>query len=88
VDDFLEENTNHNPGEINAQGVDNDPAEQGWYRINGLIANSSAASIDDPAILAAQIETVNGDGGAQLPWGIGEQANGDLLNLSIFPDLN
>jgi hypothetical protein len=88
VDDFLEENTNHNPAEINASGVDSDPAEQGWYRIDGLIANSSAASIDDPAILAAQIETVNGDGGAQLPWGIGLQSNGDLLNLSIFPDNN
>ncbi len=88
TDDFLEENTNHNPNEIYAPGVDDDPAEQGWYRINGLIANSSAASVDDPAILAAQIETLRGDGGAQLPWGIGEQDNGDLLNLSIFPDNN
>jgi hypothetical protein len=88
TDDFLDHNTNDAPGEIFAPGITDDPVEQGWYKLNGLIANSSAASIDDPAILAAQIETVNGDGGAQLPWGIGEQANGDLLNLSIFPDLN
>lgn len=87
-DDFLEENTNHDPNEINAGSYSSDPAEQGWFRMDGLVANSSAQTVSDPAILAALIESVDGDGGAQIPWGIGEQANGDLLNLSIFPDDN
>lgn len=88
LNDFLANNTNNNPNEIFAGIVDPNPVESGWYRIDGNTADSSAATISDPAILAAQIETVNGDGGAQLPWGLGLQSNGDLLNLSILPDTN
>jgi hypothetical protein len=82
--EFLFTSTNHNPNEVfGLPGV-----ETGWFSLDGNVANSSADVVQDPAILAALIESFNGDGGAQLPWQIGEQANGDLLNLSIFADSN
>ncbi|MBI5364730.1 MAG: hypothetical protein HZA53_16260 [Planctomycetes bacterium] len=87
-DDFLEDFTNHNPNEIDAGSISSDVAEQGWFRMDGLVANSTAASVENPAILAALIESIEGDGGAQLPWGLGEQGNGDLLNRSILADGN
>lgn len=92
TNDFLKNNTNQNPNEIY---TGNSPSfsgghvpESGWFWMDGNIANSSADVVQDPAILAALIEVVGGDGGAQLPWQLGEQSNGDLLNLSIFADNN
>jgi hypothetical protein len=59
--------------------------ETGWYRLNGDIAFSSAASIQDPAILAVQTEAIIGMGqGADLPFVTGTQTNGDLVSHSIF----
>jgi hypothetical protein len=89
TNDFLKYNTNHNPGEILLNGhLGGTAPETGWFTVDGLIANSSADFVADPAILAALVECISGDGGAQLPWGLGEQSNGDLLNLSIFADNN
>ncbi len=89
TNDFLKYNTNQNPGEILLNGhLGGNAPETGWFTVDGLIANSSADFVADPAILGALIECISGDGGAQLPWNLGEQANGDLLNLSIFADNN
>lgn len=83
---FLTFNTNQNPNEVFV-GPYAVP-ETGWFSVDGLVANSSADIVNDPAILGALIESLAGDGGAQLPWQLGEQANGDLVNLSIFADNN
>jgi hypothetical protein len=77
--------TFHNPFEV--QGVAG--LETGWMRLDGRIANSRAASIDDPAILAVLVEqifAVATFGAADLPYFLGEQANGDLLSHSLFGD--
>jgi hypothetical protein len=80
--------------------------EYGWYRMDGAVAFSSAASVSDPAFLAVNIDTigipappsVGGSGeptypqgvasGASLPYGLGEQSNGDLVQHGPFPDAN
>jgi hypothetical protein len=65
-----------NPGNFN---------ETGWYTINGDTAFSTAAQFSDPAILAAQIETImDGRGGAMLPYTIGTQSNGSLLSHNLL----
>ena len=92
TNEFLRNNTNQNPNEVytgnNPHFSGGHVPETGWFWMDGNIANSSADVVQDPAILAALIESVEGDGGAQLPWQIGVQSNGDLLNLSIFADNN
>jgi hypothetical protein len=63
--------------------------ESGWMKINGNVAQSRAASIDDPAILAVLVEqffAIATFGSADLPFHSGEQDNGDLLPLGIFGD--
>jgi hypothetical protein len=77
---LLSTSQNHNEAWIG-------PLETGWYRLNGNVAYSTAASVDDPAILAVQqIEAVDADGtGAELPFGIGAQTNGALGSHSILP---
>jgi hypothetical protein len=85
---FLRFFTNHAANEINVGPLPLVLPETGWFTVDGLVANSTAAVVDDPAILAALIESASVFGGAQLPWALGQQANGDLLNLSIFPDNN
>ncbi|MEW6745542.1 MAG: hypothetical protein AB1486_22545 [Planctomycetota bacterium] len=60
--------------------------ETGWIRLDGSIATSPTKSIDDPAFLAALIERVGSYGAADLPFGGGTQANGDLLPRSVNGD--
>ena len=62
--------------------------ETGWYRMDGAIAFSSAASFNDPAILALQVEEVGDNELATLPFSTGSQNNGDLLPHGIFGDQN
>jgi streptogramin lyase len=75
--------TNNAPAEIlGAPG-----RETGWFRINGSVAYSAAASIDDPAILALLVESSGiGHVAADLPFENGTQSNGDLVLEGIFPD--
>jgi hypothetical protein len=59
--------------------------ETGWFRINGNVAFSSAAQFFDPAILAAQVESIDFNfGGAMLPFTQGTQDNGKLLSHSLL----
>jgi hypothetical protein len=85
--DFLE-NTNQNPNEAIDIGMIS--LETGWFRMDGAIAFSTAATVDDPAFLAVRLERL-GLGVASvasLPYGVGEQSNGDLVNHGPFPDTN
>jgi hypothetical protein len=79
---FLDQ-TNNAPLEILGAST----KEAGWFRLNGLVSFSTAASIDDPAILAMLVESVsNGRTVADLPFEEGTQTNGDLILQGIFPD--
>jgi hypothetical protein len=77
--------------------------EYGWYRMDGSIAFSTAASVSDPAFLAVNIDAIRlvAPGvssepvpvigfatGASLPYGLGEQSNGDLVQHGPFADSN
>ena len=80
---FLQ-STDHNPSEGPAWGN-----EGGWFTIDGSIAFSTAAQINDPAILAVRIEQLAPNSlclGAALPFTRGLQANGDLLPVGPFGD--
>ncbi|MBI5362877.1 MAG: hypothetical protein HZA53_06835 [Planctomycetes bacterium] len=63
-----------------------DGSESGWFRIDGNVANSSAASFQDPAVLGALIERIDGSNSAVLPFAVGTQNNGDLLPLGVLGD--
>ena len=76
---FLE-STNH------ATGESMNGAETGMFWINGLIASSTATSINNPAVLAVLVETIGGGSGAVLPYGKGTQDNGDLVPHSVMGD--
>ena len=64
--------------------------ETGWFHMDGAVAFSTAASVSDPAFMAVRIERFLGGhvAAASLPYGIGLQANGDLVNHGPFPDSN
>jgi hypothetical protein len=80
--DFLL-STNHASNEI--PGTTGNYPETGWYRLNGDTAFSTAVQFSDPAILAAQIESLDESrGGAMLPYTIGTQSNGSLLSHNLF----
>jgi len=75
--------TNNAPNEILGATT----RESGWFRIHGSIAYSSAATIDDPAILALLVESTGpGNVAADLPFEAGSNMNGDLILEGIFPD--
>ena len=80
--------TNHNPLEF--VGFPGPGLEYGWFRMDGAVAFSTAASVQDPAFLALRIERIatGAVAGASLPYGLGEQANGDLIQHGPFPDAN
>ncbi len=62
-------------------------SESGWYRINGGVAYSTADSINDPAILAAQITSWNGYSGAIIPYMKDQNpTHGELISTGIFHD--
>ncbi|MCB1007028.1 MAG: hypothetical protein KDB35_22785, partial [Acidimicrobiales bacterium] len=61
--------------------------ESGWIRINGAAASSSAITIPDPAFYAVLVECVNGNRcGADLPFELCDQDNGDLLPRHVLGD--
>jgi hypothetical protein len=66
------------------------PLEYGWFRMDGAVAFSTAASVQDPAFMAVRMERFQNShvAGASLPYGIGEQGNGDLIQHGPFPDSN
>ena len=76
---FLKNATNEDPDEI--IGFPN--LEAGWISFDGGTANSSAASISDPAVLVSLID-LGRLASSQLPFVVGEQSNGSLLPTSIF----
>jgi hypothetical protein len=80
--DFLA-STGHNPFEV--QGIPG--LETGWMRINGGVAFSTQTSFNNPAVIGVLVEQIWAlatFGAADLPFGRGQQANGDLLSNSIF----
>lgn len=62
--------------------------ETGWFRMDGNVANSTAASFADPAFLAVLVETTGNRSVSDLPFELGTQLNGDLLAHGIFGDLS
>ena len=60
--------------------------ETGWFRMDGGIANSSAASFEDPAFLALLVEHSGPMGASDLPFETGTQTNGDLLPRGVLGD--
>jgi hypothetical protein len=84
LNDFLL-STNQNPNEVFNGG--NPVSEFGWFRIDGNVAMSSAASFPDPAILAARTMLLGLPTSAEpasLPFGIGTQTNGSLLSHNLL----
>jgi hypothetical protein len=77
-DEQFLESTNHN---VNEQ-VNND--EYGWFKMDGNIAFSTADSEQDPAILALLVEEIGNGTGGELPFVLGTQTNGNLINQTIF----
>jgi hypothetical protein len=62
--------------------------EMGWYRLDGRIAFSSTSTYNDPAIIAAHLDILDGSSAGVLPYGVGEQSNGDLVVLGPSTDNN
>lgn len=67
--------------------------ETGWFKFEGLVANSSATSLTNPALLAARIDRVGIPNtnltagiGACLPYGKGVNNTGDLLPFGVLGD--
>jgi hypothetical protein len=79
TDTFLE-NTNDDTNDTGVDGF-----EVGWIRMDGLTAFSTAQQRSNPAFQAA---IVNVGTYAALPYGIGENPNGDLLPIGPFYDNN
>lgn len=75
-------NTVQDPDEI----VGANTRESGWFRVDGLLAQSTAASIEDPAIYAVLVERAGSYSVIDLPWELCTQANGDLLPVGLFGD--
>lgn len=81
--------------ESNLEALD-DPAEiagapqreAGWFRIDGLTASSGFETINDPAIYAVLIQQHFYEifAGAELPFELCSQDNGDLLPTNVFGD--
>ncbi len=53
--------------------------ESGWIRLNGRVAYSTAAQINDPAIYAVLVERLTTQSVVDLPYEECLQDNGDLL---------
>lgn len=75
--------TNDNPDEV----LGAPSLETGWFRLDGRIASSSAAVVQDPSILALLVESLPlGRGACDLPFETGAQTNGDLLLVGVLGD--
>jgi len=64
--------------------------ETGWFRMDASIAYSTAQSVNNPAFLACRIDRllIGLSAVASLPYGEGQQANGDLVKHGPFADTN
>lgn len=60
--------------------------EAGWFEFWGNAAFSSAATIDDPAVLGVLVEHSRQGSAAHLPYATGSNPNGKLLPLDLFGD--
>jgi len=76
---FLKNSTDHDDNE-SVGG-----RETGWFRFQGALANSSAATIADPAVYGVYVERVGGYTAADLPFESGAR-EGHVLPRSIFGD--
>ncbi len=76
---FLKDATDHDPNESLAG------REAGWFRFDGHVANSTAATIQDPGIYGYYVERVNLKAAADLPFEQGSR-DGHILPRSIFGD--
>ena len=77
--DFLKNWTNHDENE-SLQG-----REYGWFKFWGHVANSTAASLADPAIYGVYVERVGMYTAADLPFEVGGRA-GHVLPRTITGD--
>ncbi len=76
-----------------ADGTDDDPDEilgakhyeAGWFKMNGAVATSTVASIQDPAVYGMLLERGGGMGVADLPFEICLQ-KGHLLPRHLYGD--
>lgn len=87
ANDFLHNQTTDAVAEIIGSTQD----ETGWMIIDGAVANSSARSFQDPAILAVLVEKAGNapnNLGAEIPFFTGKQFNGDLVPTGVFGDDN
>ena len=67
---FLREQTNHDPNEVFG-----DPSlETGWFRMSGRVANSTAATIQNPAIYGVLLERAGRVSVGDAPFEIGGRA--------------
>lgn len=81
---------------VQLNGTTRGPAPQletGWFKFEGLVANSTATSKDNPALLAMRIDrvyvpnsNVQAAAGASLPYGKGSNNTGDLLAFGVLGD--
>lgn len=75
--------TNQNPNEV----LGEPSIETGWFRLDGRLAHSSAAVVQDPTILALLVERLPlGRAACDLPFETGSQTNGDLLIVGVLGD--
>ncbi|MEW6742915.1 MAG: hypothetical protein AB1486_09160 [Planctomycetota bacterium] len=74
--------TDHDPAELVGLSF----VETGWMRLDGNEASSLTTTLDDPALLGYLVEAVGPFGSADLPFGEGEQGNGDLLPRALEGD--
>lgn len=76
-----------NSGDDPLEIIGNPARESGWFRIDGLTAFSDIETIIDPAIYAFLVERhVTADRGAELPFEVCAQSNGDLQAKSPLGD--
>jgi hypothetical protein len=80
---FLVNNTNDDPTEVYGAPF----LTTGWFQMDGAVANSTATTMEDPAFLAVLHEGLMILRGADLPFTLGEQDNGDLLPRSVMGDM-
>ena len=81
---FLQDFTNQNP----LEPIGWPAVETGWMQVRGDVATSPLATVDDPAILAFLIErSAPYESSADLPFGVGQNANGSLLDRGLTSQL-
>jgi hypothetical protein len=81
--DFLANNTPHDPTELDVTCDNVGDLETGWAKITGLVANSQVESIPNPALLGAMTEWIGPsiNGGLLLWESAAKQFNGDFLKF-------